>query len=420
MLSRLSFFFAFRYLKARKSHNLIHIISLVSMIGVAIGTMGFIIVLSVFNGFGNLVLSLYDSFDPDIRITPLEGKTFDPEQANWAELVKSPVIDVAGFSLEEKALLRYRDRQLVAELKGVAPSFIKSSALGSKMIAGKFATGDSLRPAAVVGAGIAWKLGISEQERLPAGLQIILPRKNIDPSLSFSDPSAAFSERSVPVSGIFSVQQDFDMRYIILPIGLVRELTDEALKVSAIEIKLKDPSDQEAAVEELSRICGAGFQVSDRYRQHDFLYRILKYEKIAVFLILGFILLLAAFNLLGTLAMLILEKKEDIKILRYMGAQQKQIASVFRLEGVMISMIGAVAGLIIGLLICAGQYYFGWISLENAEGFVVEAYPVDIRISDIGLVLLTVFLFGLLSARLSTGILLSRSNGSGYPLKSGD
>lgn len=388
----LSLEIARRYLVAKKSHNVINIISIVSIIGVMVGTMGLIIVLSVFNGFGNLVLSLYNSFDPDIRITSTYGKTFDPDSANISAIKKIEGIKYVNVSLEENALLRYRDRQYIVTLKGVSDDFINATNLQNKIIQGRLALQQGDTNYAIVGGQIAYSLTLNVDDPFHS-LGVYVPKRDVDAS-SLLDPSEAFTSKNIYAAGIFSIQQDFDSKYVVVPLRFARELIGHDKNISAIELKLNDGVKEESVIQKIKSLAGKNFEVKDRLQQHDFIYKILHSEKLAVFLILSFILLIATFNIIGSLTMLIIEKKKDIAILLSMGADIPMIKKIFLLEGLFISLTGAIVGLLLGALICFLQQTFGIIQLENAEAFIVNAYPVSMQAIDFVIVFITVFVIG--------------------------
>ena len=339
-----------RYFSAKRSHNLINIISKVSLIGVGIGTMGLIIVLSVFNGFGNLVLSMYNSFDPDIRITPVQGKTFLPEAAKYDQLLKINGVKDITITLEENALLRYREHQFIATMKGVSRNFFITSSINSKIIDGNGVDLNDSSNFMLPGAQIAYSLGLRVNDPLYS-VTVFMPLKGIDPSTAMLDPTQAFAQRSITATGVFSVQQDFDTKYVIVPINFMRELTGEDKSISALEIKLKEDVKVEEVQHSIEGIVGSNFDVKDRYRQHDFLYKVLRSEKAGVYLILGFILLIATFNIFGSLTMLIIDKKNDINTLMNMGASLPLIQQIFLMEGLMITLAGALSGMFLGFVI---------------------------------------------------------------------
>jgi lipoprotein-releasing system permease protein len=385
-----------RYLLAKKSHQAINIISMVSVAGVTVGTMGLIIVLSVFNGFGDLVLKLYNSFDPDIKITAVKSKTFDPEAAGIIKLQSLPAVQYANLSLEENALLKYRDKQYIATIKGVSEHFLQSASMDDKLLDGApvLQTGDT--DYAIVGGQIAYSLGIHLDDPLHS-IGVYIPKHDVNYQTSI-DPSAAFTGSNIYAAGVFSIQQDFDSKYVLVPLRWARKIIGREKNVSSIELKLKNNADPETVAQTVKAITGNNYAVKTRLEQHDFLYKILKSEKLAVFMILGFILLIATFNIAGSLTMLIIEKKQDISLLLSMGADMRMIKNIFLLEGLLISLSGAVAGLALGAAICIAQQRFKIIKLENAESFIIDSYPVLMQTMDFIYVFLTVFAIGAIAA----------------------
>ncbi|CAN5389202.1 FtsX-like permease family protein [soil metagenome] len=386
-----------RYLVAKKSHNIINIISLVSVVGVGVGSMGLIIVLSVFNGFGNLVLSLYNSFDPDIRITAVASKTFQPEAASLTLIQKIKGVESVTYCLEENALLRYRDRQYIATVKGVSPEFFKTSSLKDKMLDGKLMLEKDSVSYMLLGGQIAYSLGLQLNDPIHK-VAVYMPQKGMDPSVAMLDPSSAFVQENITPAGVFSIQQDFDSKYVIVPLSFAESITGSAGKVSSLEIKLSSDADAGEMKMLIAKLTGTKFKVSDRLEQHEFLYKILRSEKAGVYLILGFILLIATFNVFGTLTILIIDKRNDINMLMNMGANLHLIQKIFLLEGLFISLGGALSGMIIGALICGIQQQFGIITLQNSGAFLTEAYPVDMQAQDFLLVLTIVLIIGFSAA----------------------
>jgi len=389
-----AFFIARRYLFAKKSQHVINIISMVSMIGVAVGTFGLIVVLSVFNGFGDLVVSLYDEFDADVKIVLREGKTFDPADAGYHSLAKLPGIQVAGMVIEENALFKYREKQFIGRIKGMTQEHGEATGIKKNMLDGTFLLQKDSANYAVFGSMVAYSLGLSlEDPFFP--VMVYVPDKGDNIPLN---PMDAFKSSAIYPSGVFAIQQDFDNKYMIVPLQFARELVGEELKVTAIEILYAPGIDEDAAYNRIAEVAGPAFHVKDRIAQHDFLYKILKSEKLAVFLILGLILLIATFSIIGTLTMLVIEKKKDIAILTGMGAGNSLVTKIFLTEGMMITALGACCGLILGWLICFLQQRFGLIRLDNGESFVVETYPVAMQPLDFILVLMMVTGIGFLAS----------------------
>lgn len=406
---KLAWTIARRYLFAKKSHHLINIISWVSVAGVAVGTFGLIVVLSVFNGFGDLVLSLYNSFDPDIRVQPAEGKTFGSSDSLYRELSKNPDVAFVTFVLEDNALLRYMDRQYVVTVKGVSETFLKTSDLQGKILDGEALLQSGDANYMIAGAQIAYSLGIRPNDLLHR-VNIFLPKKGIDPAYGSLDPSAAFSQQAIITSGIFGIQQDFDGKYVVVPLRFMRELTGEETALSSFEIKVKDGASYTDVAENLQQQLGTGFVVKDRLQQHDFLAKIIGSEKVAVYIILGFILLIASFNLFGTLTMLILDKRDDLQTLYYMGADLKMARMIFLLEGLVISVGGAMVGMLLGALVCGLQQSFGIIKIGSGDDFITEAYPVAMRAVDFVVVAGIVLLIGFSAAWYTSRVIVKRQS----------
>jgi len=387
------FYIARRYLFAKKTRHAINIISGISVGGVTIGTMALIIILSAFNGLDNLVRSLFNTFDPDLKITVAEGKTFSSEQENIKKLKAHEGILYLSEVIEENALLRYGEKQYIATIKGVGDDFVKMSGIDSMVYDGEFLLKDQKNSYAIVGQGIASTLSMGLNFITP--IQIYVPKRTKNVILT---PDKAFNRKYIFPSGIFAIQQDFDSKYIIVPIDFARELLDYTVELSSIELKIDPSYNQDRVQKELQTLLGNEFEVKNRYEQQEFVYKIMQSEKWAIFLILTFILIIASFNIIGSLSMLIIEKKKDIETLRNLGANLKLIRKIFLLEGWMISILGAISGLILGSIICTLQQQFGLVKIQGGESFVIDTYPVSMEIPDFLFVFLTVLLIGYLAA----------------------
>ena len=387
------FHIAKRYLFSKKSKNAINVISAISVVGVAIGTIALIVVLSVFNGFDNLVRSLFNSFDPDLKITSVMGKTFPANNKKIQMLEKADGILYLTEVVEENALLRYDERQYIATIKGVGEDFVRMSGIDSMIIDGNFTLIKNGKPYAVMGQGVAVNLAVGLNFISPVIFYV--PRNT---KLISMNPAKAFNRKYLFPSGIFAIQQDFDSEYVIVPLSFARDLLGYTNEVSSIEIKV-DPSYETSMVQEnIKELLGPDFSVKNRFEQQELLYKIMKSEKWAIFLILTFILIVASFNVIGSLTMLIIEKKKDIGILRSMGTSLSALRRIFLYEGWMISLLGAFSGLILGTLICWIQQQFGIIKLQGSDSFVIDTYPVSIEIPDLIWIFLTVLLIGYLAA----------------------
>jgi len=399
----LSFYIAKRYLFAKKSRNAINIISGISVVGVAVGTMALIIILSVFNGFDDLIKSLYSSFDPDIKITPSIGKTFIPSGSEFETLRSHPGVLVLSEVLEENALLRYGDRQYIATVKGVDDNFINVTGVDTMIVDGSYKLTNGGEISAVVGQGIAYYLGIGLNFLNPVNIYVI--RRSARVSMN---PEQAIRRKFIFPSGIFSIEQEHNSKYILVPIVFARDLLEFEEEVSSLELKLNPEFDPEQVLSDLRSILGDEYVVKDRNEQNELFYRIMKSEKWAIVFILTFILIVASFNIIGSLTMLILDKKEDIRTLRNLGASQKLMKRIFLMEGWLISILGALIGLIIGSLIAFLQAEFGFVKLHGSGSFIIDAYPVVFIAGDILKVFLIVLVIGFLAALIPTRYISSK------------
>jgi len=391
----LSFYIARRYLLGKKSQNAINIISGISVLGITTGTMALVIVLSVFNGFDTVVKSLYNSFDPDIQISAKLGKTFAPDPVTMQDLRSTPGVVAVSEVLEENVLLLYDERQHIATIKGVDDAFNDVSGLDSMVYDGEMKLKDQNRPYAVVGQGVAYSLGI--------GLSFINPIfvYTIDRTsrINIAQPEESIRRDYIYPSGIFSIEQEYDSRYVICPIEFVRKLLSYTDEVTSLEVKLDPGFPPEGVQKKIESVMGDGYNVKNREQQNELFYKVMRSEKWAIFLILTFILIIASFNIIGSLSMLIIDKKKDIITLRNMGADKSLIKRIFLVEGWLISVFGSITGIFLGTAISWVQQRFGIIKLTGNGNFIIEAYPVHIEVVDICLVWVTVLLIGLLAAR---------------------
>lgn len=388
-------FIASRYLFAKKKHHVINIISFISVTGVLVGTAGLIIVLSVFNGFSGLVMSLYDSFDPDLKISPAEGKTMTLPEGYLENLRKIEGVNQVSLTLTENALVRYGERQYIAAIKGVDSGFTQVSAVGEHLVDGVMMLHDSTAPLAVVGSGVAWSLSLSLRDPYSL-MSVYVPNKGSH--LSTLNPTESFRSAVIRPSGVFSIQQDFDSKYILVPLEFARDLTGNQQAISAVEIGLAVNANTIKVKQAVQSLGGLSVVVQTRMEQHDFLYKILRSEKWAIYLILSFILIIAIFNITGSLSMLIIDKKQDIYTLSALGASPSLIRLIFLAEGMMITLTGAVAGLFAGWLLCFVQLKTGFIKIGNSDSFLIDAYPVAMEAMDFVFTLGIVLLIGVLAS----------------------
>ncbi len=391
----LPLFIAGRYLFAKKSHNVINIISAISAVGMAIGTAALVIILSVYNGFDELVKSTLSNVEPDILVSPVKGKVFVPQQEDLDKIAALPGVKRYYKVLEENVFVDYDEHQGVARAKGVDEAYEAESPLLEHMTAGEFSLHKGQVPQMVAGAGLAYKMGMN-----PAFLSsatIFFPAR--DRNFSLSNPAASIESVSMRPSGIFTVNQQIDEELMIMPLDQTRQLLGYDEEVSGIEVRMIDGTtkkDLRKAINGIKEIMGADFKVLDRFRQNTSLYKMMRYEKAAIFLILIFIIIIIAFNIFGSLTMLIIEKKDDIETFRSLGATDKMLRKTFTLEGWLISLLGLAAGLVIGVGFALLQQQFGFIKMPG--NFLVNAYPVIVQWSDILLTIAGVALIGYLIA----------------------
>jgi len=370
----------------------VHIISWVSLFGVAIGTAALILVLSVFNGFENLVLSMYNSFDPHLKITTTEGKIFNPKEASTLLLTVEEIENYA-LVLEEKVLLKYQEKEYIATVKGVSEEYLQMTNFDSLLIDGEYINGFESNNVAVVGRGVAYYLSMGVGSIFEQ-LNVFIPNRNPKTLLN---PTTAFKQSAVVPVGVFGVQAEVDAEYIITPLLFLQQLSERNNEVSAIEIKLKDEGDMFIIQQQLKMALSDMYKVKNRLEQQEFLYKILNTEKLAVFLILTFIMIIATFNIIGALSMLMLDKKKDISTLRSLGCTVRDIQSTFFKKSMLTILLGIVLGLILGIGIAFLQQTFGFISMGGGS-FVINTYPVAIVFTDVLLVGAIVFIIGLLAS----------------------
>lgn len=392
----LSFYIAQRYLFSKKSHNAINVISFVSVCGVAVATIALVCALSVYNGFNDLVSSLFGHFDAELKITPVKGKVFDPETEEIRAVKALPTVACYSEVLQDNVLVRYHDRQGVAVLKGVDASYEQLTQIDSILIDGSFKLADEVVNYANMGIGLAYALGINAGFVTP--MEIYAPKRA--EQVNMANPASSFHLEYAYIGSVFRTdQQLYDDSYLIVPLALARSLFDYEHEVSAIELKLHDPKQVAQAKQEISRLLGEEFKVQDRFEQQEDSFRMMQIEKWMTFLILTFILAIALFNVVGSLSMLMIEKQADVATLRNLGADNRLIRRIFLLEGWMISAFGAGIGIVIGVSLCLLQQMFGFISLGEAAGaFVIDAYPVRVAVGDIVTILCTVLAIGFLAA----------------------
>lgn len=390
-----AFYIAKRYLVAKKSHNLINIITLISVVGVGVGAFALIVVLSVFNGFEKVITEMITAVSADLVIEPKTGKYFNSEDLKFESIESVPGIAFAVKVVEEDALFRYKDKQHIGKLKGVSLNYQTTGIFDSLMINGNFIIENETGEYAIAGAGVGWFLGLNT--RNPAALLTVYVPKRGDPS-SFSFEQA-FNFRSLPVSGVFNSKQEMDETHVIVPIGFASELLGSQNEMTSIELFASKSVNLDMLQEKVESIVGNGFTVKNNMQQQETLYQIMRSEKWAIFFILTFILILATFNVIGSLTMLIVDKRKDIGILRKLGATPQLIKKLFLTEGVLITLSGGILGLVLGIAVVLVQQYFGLLKLGSETGtFIIDAYPVELKLMDIFKVFGVVFVIGWLSS----------------------
>lgn len=394
---RFSFFIARRYLFSKKSTHAINIISAISVVGVAVAAMALVVTLSVFNGFHDLVASFFTTFDPQLKVTPTRGKTAAADDPVLTRIRRMPQVEVATETLEDQALAIYNGRQAMVTVKGVDDNFDSLTHIREILFGdGEFELHAAELDYGIVGIRLAEVLGTGYNFNGP--LKLYAPRR--EGQIDLTDAENGFVEDELYSPGVlFAVKQSkYDRNYILTGIGATRRLFDRDGQLSALELRLRPGSNFDDVKEEISRLCGDRFVVRDRYEQQDDTFRIMKVEKLIAYLFLTFILAVASFNIIGSLSMLIIDKRDDVHTLRNLGATERQVRRIFVYEGRMIVTIGALIGIAAGLLLCWLQQRYGLVGLGGTAGtFVVNAYPVSVHPWDIVLVFLTVLAVGFLA-----------------------
>lgn len=387
-------FIARRYLFSRKSHHAINIISGISVAGVAIATMAMVCTLSVFNGFRDLVAGLFTAFDPQLRVTLTEGSSVSQDDEALQRLRRHPDVKVYTPVMEGQALVVQDRRQQVVTVMGVADNFPEQASINNILYGdGSFCLHADVLEYGVLGLRLAARLGLPAN--FPDPLQVYAPKRG--ERVNMANPLSSFNHDELQSPGVvFNVQQSrYDDNYIITSLGFAQRLFDQRGRITSVELRLRDGVSLSSAKRELRQLLGARFQVQDRFEQQADVFRIMRIEKLISFVFLTFILLIACFNIIGSLSMLMIDKRQDVRTLRSLGATDGQVCDIFMLEGRMISLAGAAVGLLLGLALCWLQQEFGFISMGSSAGsFIVEAYPVSVHVGDLVIVFLTVLVVG--------------------------
>lgn len=393
----LSLYIAKRYLFSKKSHHAINVISGVSVCGVALATMALVCTLSIFNGFQDLVATLFTAFDPQLKITSVSGKVFDSMDSRIQSIKLMPEVEVFSESLEDNAMIQYKGRQAMVVVKGVQDNFNQLTAVDSILYGnGKMLLHGDGADYGIPGIELVSVLGTGMSFHEP--WEVYAPKRG--QKVNLANPSSSFQRSLLYSCGLaFAVnQQKYDASHVLTSLSFAQKLFQYSTEISSIELKLRDGYGVDDVKDKLSVLLGSDFLVQDRYEQQEDTYRIMEIEKVISYLFLTFILLIACFNVIGSLSMLILEKREDVEILKKMGADKSIIFKVFLFEGLLISFIGALIGLVTGLVLCLVQQEFGIVALgSDSSSFIVDAYPVSVHLTDVAGILLTVLVVGLLS-----------------------
>ena len=390
----LPLYIAKRYLFAKKSRNAINIISAISVAGVTVGTMALIIVLSVFNGLELMVASIFNTFDPELKVTAVEGKSFKSDSLRLELLSAVDGVEVYSLTLEENALLKYDDRQFIATIKGVDDNYGEVTGIEQSIWDGEYLLRSGTgRPYCVPGIGVAQYLGMRINFINP--LFIYVPVKGA--SITNLNIESSFHKEFIYPSGIFEVEQAYDSRYVFVPIDFVRNLIENPDGVSSIDIKLREGADEKNVRKQVAQIFGPDFKIQNRFEQQELYYKVMRSERMAIFLILTLIIVIASFNIIGSLTMLIIEKRRDVEVLKSLGANNDLIRKTFLFEGWMISILGTILGLVLGFLVCWSQQTFGIVKFAS-DSLLIDSYPIAMKLKDFIVVPATVLFIGYLAA----------------------
>ena len=382
-MPRLPLFFARRYLFSKKSHSVINIVSGVSAFSVAIPVMAMVILLSVFNGFEGLIKSMYRSFDPDIRITPVRGKVFPIDSLPRERFLAIDGVRDAAYALEDNAVFEYRDRQAFGTMCGVDSLYRQVVPLDSLRTEGVFQLQFGDFPEAYVGQDMAYALGI--RVNLNSPISVYVPRRGrVSPLLPYS----FYKKQNIFPSGVFALEAEVDGKYVIVPLHFAQELLDYPGQASSVAIRLEADASPQRVQQQIGQWLGDDYKIQSRYQQKESFYRIMMYEKWGIYFIILLVLVIASFSLIGSLVMLIIEKRKDSQTLVTMGADTKLLRKIFVAEGMLIYLIGAGGGLLLGVALALAQQHFGFLKLSG-ETFLIDAYPVEVHPSDLAWVIVT-------------------------------
>lgn len=396
----LPFKIARRYVFSKKSTNAINIISGIAVVGIAIGSMALLVIMSVFNGFEGFLSGLIGSFKPDVRITAVEGKVFVPDSAKLVQLRTLEGVDAVSQTLEEIALLEYDNVQNIGNIKGVDDQYQYVTAIDTSLKSGQeYRIYDSLRQVnyAIVGAALEYTLQINVGQAFNRPVTVYMPKRK--GRISTAPTSRPFKKRQVYPSAVYAVQQSEYDNYAITNLAFVQDLTSYSDgEISALELRLSPNANEPKILAAIRDIMGEGFEVKNRYQQDEAMYNVTQVEKYIAYLIIAFTLVLVAFNMVGALWMLVLDKKKDIATLKALGATNQLVRRIFLAEGFLLSLLGLSLGCAIAVLLCFLQQQFGLVRLSGSGDFIIDAYPVEMRLGDFLLVIVTVLSIGTAAA----------------------
>lgn len=395
---RTAFLVGLRYLFSKKKHNIINVISIVSMVGIGVSTAALIVVLSVFNGMEGFVQQCFNSFNPDYQITPKEGKSFERDTLQIEKLQLLPEVKSVYEVVSDLTLMTYDERQVLVTLKGVEDDYLSETKMDTLLIDGnadlKYADAYN---AAVLGAIVAGNIQLNL--RSPEMLKFYYPKRL---KKNLSDPATAFNTDMILASGVFASYTDYDSKIVFVPIDFARQIMDYDGLLTSVEVQVKKNQLNQKTQKKIQEVVGADFEVKNKYQQEDMLYKTMKSEKLMVFIILAFILFVAAFNIIGTLGMLIIEKKNDIGTFYAMGARKSLVKLIFCVQGSCVSLLGGLSGLVLGFIVCLLQQVFHIVKLGGGEGYLLDYYPVQMNPVDFVLVLLTVLIISFITSMIPT------------------
>lgn len=387
---------AWRYLRGKRSANAVPVLSRISMVAIGVGAAAMIILFSVFNGFEGLVKDLYKAFYPDLKVTAAKGKFYNISDAEWQQLNKIQGVAAVSRVLEDNVLFfSSSEERRVATIKGVDKNYFKVNNVANYVTEGKCNVATQPVQTAVAGSQLLGHLGL-DVNNVFSVLEAFYPNPKATPSEIAQSPDKAFRSLRLRPDGAFTIQDDFDSKYVLADLGLVQELVQAQGQYSSIELALLPDADEDDVQTSIQTLLGKGYIVQTRFEQNRALYTIMRSEKWAVYAILVLVLMIAAFNMVGALSLLVLEKQKDIGILKAMGAGRNQISGLFLAEGALWSLMGGGIGVLLGLLVCLGQQQFGWIKLGGA--FIIDSYPVRLQLTDFLVVIATILTIGLLAA----------------------